>query len=143
MNRKVYWMVIHLCFSFIPIDLFVAGLENVECHAHTCNKCGKRIQPWYFTVILCLPMLEWNSLQCLSVFSVTVQLLEEFYPMCYYMQLVRGSWKIILSAIIKSTVGTSNYCRWLKLPCSCACPVPNCLKISRTYQDSFCCFFCW
>jgi hypothetical protein len=67
----------------------------------TCNKCGKRIRPWYFTVILCLPVLEWNSLQYLSVFNVTVQLLEEFYPMCYYMQLVCMSWKIILPPIIQ------------------------------------------
>ena len=38
-------MVIHLYLSIIPIDVFVGGVENVECQAHTCNKCGKRIQP--------------------------------------------------------------------------------------------------
>jgi len=38
-------MVIHLCLSFIPIDIFVAGVKNVECQAHTRNKRGKRIQP--------------------------------------------------------------------------------------------------
>lgn len=67
---------------------------------HILVTSGKRIQPWYFTVILCLQILEWNSLQYLSVFSVTVQLLKEFYPMCYYRQLLCGSRKIMLSLIM-------------------------------------------
>jgi hypothetical protein len=34
-------MVVHLCLCFIAISIFVAGVKNVECQAHTRNKCGK------------------------------------------------------------------------------------------------------
>jgi len=80
------------------------------------------------------------------VFSVAVQLLEEFYPMCYYRQLACGSRKIILSLIMQVK---SRYIQLLQvaeasmysdLPVHVHAQYQYCLKISRIYQNSFCCF---